>query len=78
MATATRDMANSDVQGEMEDLKKLAEDIAGDLGLAESCETHTDLLGNLENALASAVSLTRQIREALADAKTNGPEEDDS
>jgi hypothetical protein len=62
------------VQDEVGDLKTAAEEIVNDLDCAEGCESHEDLIANLEAALANVEALRVQIRSALTEAKEEGPD----
>lgn len=69
--------ANSYVQAEVDGLKSEVNSVIADLDCAEVCETHQDLIANLESALESLAHAKDAIKAALRDAKTLGPDTDE-
>ncbi len=58
-----------DIQSEVTDAIDELEDVMGALRCADSCETKTDLIANLEDALASVTSLQSTLKTLLEEAK---------
>lgn len=57
-----------DTEGELEDLKKIAVDIQGDLECAETCETDADFAANLREAATKAGTIRAAIKAYKGDA----------
>lgn len=64
MTTETSPADLDDIQSEIGDLRRIVSQIDADLSNAESCETRSDVLANLDEAIGQAQTLLRALRAA--------------